>query len=225
VSGFNEIIVEIENSQQERVDLESKIATCNTEQRHCFNAAQACISGADKRQLVMFVSGEGGTGKSFLIHALTKYTQILYGKTEGWFGSVLKSAPTGAAAHNIRGHTWHSALGKTTFQRLTKKGKLSDKQVASLQKNLKGVKLFILDEISLLSLEDLYEISFRLCTATGKKCLLFVLFVFYLCVGCFVFVFWKCLLSVYTIFLCFVQVILRNHLVEFTLYWLVISIK
>eukprot|EP01034_Spumella_vulgaris_P037553 gene37553-46326_t len=82
--------------------------------------------------------GEGGTGKSFLIHALTKYTQILYGKTVGWFGSVLKTAPTGGAAYNIGGHTWHSALGKTTFSRLTKKSKLSDKQVVSLQKNLQG---------------------------------------------------------------------------------------
>eukprot|EP01034_Spumella_vulgaris_P037919 gene37919-46788_t len=52
-----------------------------------------------------------GTGKSFLIHALTKYTQIVYGKSVSFFGSVLKTAPTGGAAFNIGGHTWHSALG------------------------------------------------------------------------------------------------------------------
>jgi hypothetical protein len=160
-------VIEIENVDQERAELEARIGDFNLEQRACFDAAQACISGADERQMIMFVSGEGGTGKSFLIHALTKYTQILFGKTAGWFGSVLKTAPTGGASYNIRGHTWHSALGKTTFKRLLKKGKLSDKQVASLQKNVKGVELFILDEISLLSLEDLYEISFRLSTATG----------------------------------------------------------
>jgi hypothetical protein len=164
-------VIEIENAAQERLALDAKVQNCNTEQRRCFDAARACISGQDDKQLVMFVSGEGGTGKSFLIHALTKYTQLLYGKTEGWFSSVLKTAPTGSAAFNIGGYTWHSALGKSTFQRLTKKGKLSDKQVASLQKNIKGVKLFILDEISLLSLEDLYEISFRLCTATGIVCM------------------------------------------------------
>jgi hypothetical protein len=161
-------VIEIENVDQERINLEARIGDFNLEQRSCFDAAQACISGVDDRQMIMFVSGEGGTGKSFLIHALTTYTQILYGKTSGWFGSVLKTAPTGGASYNIRGHTWHSALGKTTFKRLLKKGKLSDKQVASLQKNVKGVQLFVLDEISLLSLEDLYVISFRLCTATGK---------------------------------------------------------
>jgi hypothetical protein len=99
---------------------------------------------------------------------VTKYNQIVKGKTEGWFGSVLKTAPTGGAAYNIMGHTWHSALGKTTFKRLTKDGKLSDIQVTNLQRNLRGVSLFILDEISLLSLEDLYEISYRLCVATGE---------------------------------------------------------
>jgi hypothetical protein len=145
-------IIEIENVDQERLRLESTVDSFNLEQRQCFDAAQACISGADDRQMIMFLSGEGGTGKSFLIHALTKYTQILYGKTEGWYGCVLKTAPTGGASYNIRGHTWYSGLGKTTFKRFTKKSKLSDKQVASLQKNLKGVKLFILDEISLLSL-------------------------------------------------------------------------
>eukprot|EP01034_Spumella_vulgaris_P024801 gene24801-31181_t len=132
-------VIAIESVDAERDALEQTIRSFNKEQRHCFNAAQDCISGADPQQMVMFVSGEGGTGKSFLIHALTKYTQILYGKSVGWFGSVLKTAPTGGAAFNIGGHTWHSALGKSAFKKKwSTTDKLSDNQVISLQKNLQG---------------------------------------------------------------------------------------
>jgi hypothetical protein len=160
-------VIEIDNAELERDALENSIRTLNEEQRVAFDVAHDCISGVNPQQLIMFLSGEGGTGKSHLIHTVTKYTQILRGKSEGWYGAVLKTAPTGGSAYNIKGHTWHSALGKTTFKRLTKKSLLSDQQTGSLQRNLKGVSLFILDEISLLSLEDLYEISFRLSTATG----------------------------------------------------------
>jgi hypothetical protein len=71
------------------------------------------LSSEKPEQMIMFVSGEGGTGKSRLIHVITKYTQCVPGKTEGVYGSVLKTEPTGGAAYNILGHTWYSALGKT----------------------------------------------------------------------------------------------------------------
>jgi hypothetical protein len=68
-----------------------------------------------KLQMKMLVSGEGGTGKwkikTAVKHVLTKYTPCIPGKTEGVFGSVLMSAPTGAA-YSILGHTWQSALAK-----------------------------------------------------------------------------------------------------------------
>jgi hypothetical protein len=180
-------VIALLNADSDRLELDAKIRSLNIEQRRAFDAAQACVVGTDKQQMVMFLSGEGGTGKSHVIHTITKYVQLTKGKTEGWFGSVLKTAPTGGAAYNIRGHTWHSALGKTTFKKFTKKSQLSDVQVCSLQRNLKGVEFFILDEISLLSLEELFEISFRLCTATGTTiqngfyCILNDLFCFIIC--------------------------------------------
>jgi hypothetical protein len=98
-------VIQIENVESERDKLEDTIRKFNKEQRYCFDAAQECIAGVNPKQMVMFVSGQGGTGKSYLIHALTSYAQILYGKTVGWFGAVLKTAPTGGAAFNIGGHT------------------------------------------------------------------------------------------------------------------------
>eukprot|EP01034_Spumella_vulgaris_P022621 gene22621-28758_t len=142
-------IVPIRDIDVARDELDASVASLNSEQLRAYHAATHYISGEHGGQLIMFLSGEGGTGKSRLISDLTKYTQILYGKTVGYFGSVLKTAPTGGAAFNIKGHTWHSALGKST-------------------KNLNGTVLFVLDEISLLSLENLSEISHRLCVATGN---------------------------------------------------------
>jgi hypothetical protein len=157
-------IVDVDFAQQE---LDIAVAQQNEEQSRGYNAAKSLISGEDGRQLIMFLSGEGGTGKSKLVHDITKYTQIRYGKTEGYFGAVVKTAPTGGAAFNIRGHTWHSALCKKGFGKLNKKNPLDPKTILNLQKNLQGAKLFILDEVSLLSLEDLWEINRRLCHAKG----------------------------------------------------------
>lgn len=161
-------IVSINNIDAARDELDISVASLNSEQRRVYDEATYHISGEHGGQLIMFLSGEGGTGKSRIISDVTKYTQILYGKTLGYFGSVVKTAPTGGAAFNIKGHTWHSALGKSGIGRHTQKTQLSDKAISTLRKNLNGAVLFVLDEISLLSLEDLSEISFRLCTATGN---------------------------------------------------------
>eukprot|EP01034_Spumella_vulgaris_P025376 gene25376-31830_t len=161
-------IVPIRDVDSARDELDASVATLNKEQLLAYQVATHHISGAHGGQMFMFLSGEGGTGKSRLINDVTKYTQILYGKTAGYFGSVLKTAPTGGAAFNIKGSTWHSALGKSSLGKHTQKSKLTDRAISNLQKNLNGTVLFILDEISLLSAEDLSEISFRLCTATGN---------------------------------------------------------
>lgn len=162
-------IIALHDADLSQTILDRDVAMQNEEQSRGYEAAIKCISGEDRRQLFMFLTGEGGTGKSKLIHDITRYTQIFYGKSEGMFGAAMKTAPTGAAAFNIRGQTWHKSLGRRGFQRLSKKKPIEAKQALSLQKKLKGVKLFILDEVSLLSLEELWEISHRLCHAMGSR--------------------------------------------------------
>jgi hypothetical protein len=66
----------------------------------------------EKKQLFMFLSGEGGTGKSFVIKCVKLLAQIVYGRTVGSWGPICLMAPTGCAAYNIGGSTWHSKLGK-----------------------------------------------------------------------------------------------------------------
>lgn len=158
---------DIPNADILREDLANEINQLNIEQRRAFDIAVEHISGAAGKQLVMFLSGEGGTGKSKVIHTINLYARILFGKVEGDWGVVLKTAPTGGAAHNIGGSTWHSALGTTGSTPLKSTAGISDTMVTTLQRRARGTVLFVLDELSLTSCENLYEISRRLQAATG----------------------------------------------------------
>lgn len=103
----------------QRDTLAQDVEQLNVEQRRAYDTAVEHISGETDKQLIMFLSGEGGTGKSKVIHTITLYTRILYGRTEGDWGAVLKTAPTGGAAHNIGGSTWQSALGSPSYHNNT----------------------------------------------------------------------------------------------------------
>lgn len=158
---------DIPNVDAMREKLATDINQLNVEQRQAFDIAVEHISGAAGRQMIMFLTGEGGTGKSKVIHTIDLYARILFGKVEGEWGVVLKTAPTGGAAHNIGGSTWHSALGSNGKDSLKCTQCIADSAVTSLQRKARGTVLFVLDELSLLSCENLYEISRRLQAATG----------------------------------------------------------
>lgn len=159
---------DIPNVDAQRDALDVDVGMLNVEQRNAYDIAVEHISGSCGKQLIMFLSGEGGTGKSKVIHTITLYTRILFGKTEGDWGAVLKTAPTGGAAHNIGGSTWHSALGNNGTKKLKTTDDISDASIVSLQMRAKGTVLYILDELSLTSCDNLFEISRRLGAATGK---------------------------------------------------------
>lgn len=159
---------DIHDVDAEREALAIEVAQLNIEQRRAYDIAVEHISGAAGKQMIMFLSGEGGTGKSKVIHTITRYTRILFGRTEGEWGAVLKTAPTGGAAHNIGGSTWHSALGNDGRKQLKVGGLLSNKTVTNLQRKATGTELYVLDELSLLSCDNIFEIDRRLKAATNK---------------------------------------------------------
>jgi hypothetical protein len=155
----------INNLTEEQTKLGKMIDQCNERQADVVETARPYLEGRDKNQMLMILSGEGGTGKSHCIHLLTLMTRIVHGKTEGRFGSVVKCAPTGGAAFNINGHTWHSACGKGNISKFKVGTVLKSPKLNKLRRDFKGAVLFILDEMSLASLEDLNEISTRLSFA------------------------------------------------------------
>ena len=119
-------------------------------------------------QLLMFLSGQGGTGKSHLIRAVSLLAYITYGRTEGLWGPIRLCAPTGNSAYNIGGSTWQSALGKSVTEKALKNNTpMAAAGVQRLVHKALGCKCFVLDEISLLSSQETFEVHKRLCYATG----------------------------------------------------------
>mmetsp|Transcript_16691 Transcript_16691/g.28000 ORF Transcript_16691/g.28000 Transcript_16691/m.28000 type:complete len:952 (-) Transcript_16691:144-2999(-) len=156
----------VSNHAQREEVLEQQLTSLTMHQREAYDKIVSHLTDESSPPLLMFLTGEGGTGKSRVIHLVTEFTHLHFGKQEGLHGAVLVCAPTGTSANNINGFTWHSVLGKGQSQSYT----LSETAARRVGANLKGVQLFILDEISLVSCESLLEISKRfqtaLCTTT-----------------------------------------------------------
>ena len=118
------------NNYDERNEiLKTNVTRLTIQQLKAYNTAVEYISGDKGKQMLMFVTGEGGTGKSFLISLIMEYTQLCHGKQGGIYGSAVAVAPTGAAANVIKGYTWQSVYGKGKFISATKKkGNRKDKK-------------------------------------------------------------------------------------------------
>ncbi|CEJ61920.1 hypothetical protein PMG11_10436 [Penicillium brasilianum] len=59
-----------------------------------------------RKQTLLYIGGEGGTGKSQIVKAIVAGMSLIGRKDE-----VVLMAPTGAAADNIGGNTYHTSLG------------------------------------------------------------------------------------------------------------------
>ena len=83
-------------------DLTQNINLLNEDQKRVFNKVTDALQ--NKQKLRMFVSGSGGTGKSFLIRTIVQWNKIKRNKL------VAVMAPTGISALNIDGSTAHRLL-------------------------------------------------------------------------------------------------------------------
>ncbi|KAJ5100153.1 hypothetical protein N7532_007154 [Penicillium argentinense] len=68
--------------------------------------AEHPFDSSRRKQMLLCIMGEGGTGKSQVIKAIVTGMDLLHRKKE-----VILTAPTGAAADNIGGNTYHTSLG------------------------------------------------------------------------------------------------------------------
>lgn len=102
------------------------------------------------RQLVMMLTGAGGTGKSRIIKALREFAHL-------WRinDMLCVSATTGVAACLIRGCTWHAATGHTLRRK-------KQSVQSALQSAWCGIDMLIIDEISMLGASQLYDIDMHL---------------------------------------------------------------
>jgi hypothetical protein len=120
-------------------------------------------SGGGERpnQMLMFLGGEGGTGKSEVLKSLTEYLTRM-----GRSYLLRTGAMTGSAAENVGGSTLHTLLGLS----INKSGGQDDNNGPSpmsseAQSALAPMKILFIDEVSMVGFKDLCQISTKLQTA------------------------------------------------------------
>ena len=109
------------------------------------------IIGDNDGQLIMCIPGCGGTGKSQLIRAITKYFSITKRMQ-----MIRKLAPTGIAAAEIDGMTIHSFLGE---QRNSGKPRTIKPGDSKLEKEWRVIEYLLVDEMSMVGLTLLAKLN------------------------------------------------------------------
>ena len=139
------------------------VTKLNTKQRICYdmicNWVKHYLSDPEKvNPFYMNINGSAGTGKSFLLKAISKYIDE---KAPGGFIKI--AAPTGSAAFQVNGSTLHSLfhLPVPKFQ-----GKeipdLPDTSLKGMQAAFKNTAILVIDEKSMIGFDMLYMINKRL---------------------------------------------------------------
>ena len=126
-----------------------------------FSLAQKKKDNPWPKPPLLMVHGGAGTGKSHVIDCVSQLVEKVF-RTPGDDPShpyVLKLAFTGNAASIIKGQTIHSAF-QLPFG--NKHVTLNDKTRDLRRKQLHNLRLIILDEVSLIKADMLYQIHFRL---------------------------------------------------------------
>lgn len=142
----------VENSIEQVVS-EMGLST-NPEQERAFRIVADHVRMGSE-QLLMYIAGVGGTGKTHVIKSILRLFDLL-----GRGREILVGAPTGAAALNVDGFTVHS---------LTMLPGKSKRTLQELRKLWKHVKYFVIDEISMIGARFLADISKRLQQAKSDE--------------------------------------------------------
>jgi ATP-dependent DNA helicase PIF1 len=117
-------------------------------------AVRAVVSGAN-----LFLTGAGGTGKTFVIDRIREELKAMHGAA--YAKSVVFAAPTGVAAASISGTTLNAALGIGCPRRQVDFA--SRMMRTPQQKRIRAWKTLIIDEISMVSAEflELMDLAMR----------------------------------------------------------------
>jgi len=117
----------------------------------------------------LIVSGQGGTGKSRVIDVLNR---LICSKDSSSTISAIVAAPTGLSAFNINGVTIHKALSlPVEHGKPADYSRLNADQLSTIRATLRGTKLLIVDEVSMVSSVTLLYIHLRLTEIMSNEAL------------------------------------------------------
>ena len=121
---------------------------------------------------LVMVDGAAGSGKSFTINILKEVVQLILQQpgNDPDCPHIILCAPTGTAAVNIKGQTLHSAFGFTFGD---EHYSLSDKTRDTKRAHFKNLRFLIIDEISMVKADQLYQLDLRLREVTMRPNKLF----------------------------------------------------
>ncbi|EJD35909.1 hypothetical protein AURDEDRAFT_74809, partial [Auricularia subglabra TFB-10046 SS5] len=123
----------------------------NKEQSRAYYMVVNHFLTATEPPLQLYLAGMAGTGKSRVIHAISAFFVAM-----GVPDQLLLLAPTGTAAANIGGHTYHSVLG------LNPKSGNTHNMKPATRARLSSVRYIFIDEVSMISCSDMKTICERL---------------------------------------------------------------
>ena len=117
----------------------------------------------------IYLTGHGGAGagKSTVIDLVSKWCQSILSKEGDDLECpyILKTAFTGTAASNVEGQTLHSSFG---FSFDNKHYSLSDKTRDEKRSIFKNLKMIIIDEVSMVKADMLYQLDLKLQELTER---------------------------------------------------------
>ena len=165
-------VLDMRLSSYDQLTLDERESMLNADQRRVFDTVKTHLlhershenkkcSCNDLKPLRLFISGVGGTGKSFLIETI----KILL--TSMWSSDDLLcavAAPTGLAAFNVGGVTMHRLFQLPIEHSARAAGywALPKQSQKVMKTTLSNVRLFVIDEISMVSSLNLAYVHMRL---------------------------------------------------------------
>ena len=146
-------------------DLRLRISSLNQPQRRLFDDFMERMVSTDvnEQPVYLYVAGEAGTGKSYLVRLLIEATKLVKTKAGDELRKppVLVTAPTANAAFLVGGKTIDSALGFFPMQN-NRYSQAQPGKMSMMKFHYDAVKVIFCDEISMVGSMKLAKISYRL---------------------------------------------------------------
>ena len=153
--------------------LRSNISSLNFQQRRIFDdfTERSISTDVNEKPVYLYIAGNAGTGKSFLVKLLIEAVKIIKMKAGNELKKppVIVMAPTANAAFIIGGKTIDSVLGFTPVDK-NRYTEASPGLMAMMKFQYENVHAIFCDEISMVGAMKLAKINFRLQDlANGDK--------------------------------------------------------